>query len=132
MIRAVIFDFNGVLVDDESVHFDLFREVLAEEGVTLTPEMYHERYLGYDDWQCLEEALKDAGRSPSSSRSGPVRRKPLRSVMTPLSAAHAVRGWPPMQTNSARAGSRSVAPSAVVAVTDSRRSPPWTCSSGVK
>ena len=33
MIRAVIFDFNGVLVDDESVHFELFREVLAEEGV---------------------------------------------------------------------------------------------------
>ena len=24
-IRAVIFDFNGVLVDDESVHFSLFQ-----------------------------------------------------------------------------------------------------------
>ena len=35
-INAVIFDFNGVLVDDESVHFALFREVLAKEGVTLT------------------------------------------------------------------------------------------------
>ena len=33
MIRAVIFDFNGVLVDDESVHFSLFREVLAQEGI---------------------------------------------------------------------------------------------------
>ena len=32
MIRAVIFDFNGVLVDDEPVHFDLFREVLGQEG----------------------------------------------------------------------------------------------------
>ena len=28
-ISAVIFDFNGVLVDDESVHFALFREVLG-------------------------------------------------------------------------------------------------------
>lgn len=65
MIRAVIFDFNGVLVDDESVHFDLFREVLAEEGVTLTPAMYHEKYLGYDDWRCLEEVMKDSGRAPS-------------------------------------------------------------------
>ena len=36
MIRAVIFDFNGVLVDDESLHFELFREVLAEAGVDLT------------------------------------------------------------------------------------------------
>ncbi len=32
MIRAVIFDFNGVLVDDEMVHFALFRDVLAEKG----------------------------------------------------------------------------------------------------
>src|SRR3954464_2569446 len=65
MIRAVIFDFNGVLVDDESVHFDLFREVLAEEGVELTEDQYHERYLGYDDRQCLETALVDRGRSPT-------------------------------------------------------------------
>ncbi len=66
MIRAVIFDFNGVLLDDESVHFDLFREVLAEQGVDLTDRMYHERYLGYDDRQCLDTALRDAGRSPST------------------------------------------------------------------
>ena len=32
-INAVIFDFNGVLVDDESVHFALFSEILAKEGV---------------------------------------------------------------------------------------------------
>src|SRR5438132_1158482 len=35
MIQAVIFDFNGVLVDDEHVHFELFREVLGQEGVAL-------------------------------------------------------------------------------------------------
>ncbi len=67
MIRAVIFDFNGVLVDDESVHFDLFREVLAEEGVDLTERMYHEKYLGYDDRKCFEQVLLDAGRRPEPS-----------------------------------------------------------------
>lgn len=66
MIRAVIFDFNGVLIDDEHVHFELFRDVLAERGVTLTAEMYHEDYLGYDDRRCLAEALKDAGQDHSS------------------------------------------------------------------
>lgn len=65
MIRAVIFDFNGVLVDDESLHFDLFREVLAEEGVELTEQQYHERYLGYDDRQCFETVLIDRGRTPT-------------------------------------------------------------------
>ena len=47
MIQAVIFDFNGVLVDDEVVHFELFREVLAQERVVITDRDYHERYLGY-------------------------------------------------------------------------------------
>ena len=63
MIRAVIFDFNGVLVDDESVHFELFREVLAQEGVAITERDYHERYLGYDDRGCFAAALGDAGQA---------------------------------------------------------------------
>jgi len=61
-IGAVIFDFNGVLVDDEAVHFALFREVLAQEGVVITEFDYHDRYLGYDDRGCFEAALADAGK----------------------------------------------------------------------
>ncbi|MHC5542241.1 HAD family hydrolase, partial [Singulisphaera rosea] len=68
MIRAVIFDFNGVLLDDEHVHFSLFREVLAPEGVELTHDLYHDKYLGYDDRGCLETALLDAGKDASPSR----------------------------------------------------------------
>jgi beta-phosphoglucomutase-like phosphatase (HAD superfamily) len=67
-IGAVIFDFNGVLVDDESVHFALFREVLAQEGVTITERDYHERYLGYDDRGCFDTALKDAGQRADRAR----------------------------------------------------------------
>jgi beta-phosphoglucomutase len=62
-IGAVIFDFNGVLVDDEAIHFALFREVLAQEGVVITERDYHERYLGYDDRGCFQAALVDAGQS---------------------------------------------------------------------
>jgi beta-phosphoglucomutase len=61
MIKALIFDFNGVLVDDEAVHFELFREVLEREGVVITERDYHERYLGYDDRGCFAAALGDAG-----------------------------------------------------------------------
>lgn len=67
-IRAVIFDFNGVLVDDESVHFALFREVLAQEGVAITDRDYHERYLGYDDRGCFDAALRDAGQEADRAR----------------------------------------------------------------
>jgi beta-phosphoglucomutase-like phosphatase (HAD superfamily) len=67
-ISAVIFDFNGVLVDDESVHCALFQEVLAQEGVTITERDYHERYMGYDDRGCFDAALKDAGQTADRAR----------------------------------------------------------------
>ncbi len=41
MLRAFIFDFNGVIVDDEPIHFELFKRVLAEEGIELTEEDYY-------------------------------------------------------------------------------------------
>ena len=59
--RALIFDFNGVLVDDEPVHFELFREVLAGEGIALSERDYHERYLGYDDRGCFDRILIPEG-----------------------------------------------------------------------
>jgi HAD superfamily hydrolase (TIGR01509 family) len=49
MLRAVIFDFNGIIVDDEPIHFKLFQRVLGEEGIALTEEDYYARYLGFDD-----------------------------------------------------------------------------------
>jgi beta-phosphoglucomutase len=61
MIRAVCFDFNGVLVDDENVHFELLRDILAEDGIILTEREYHDLYLGYDDRGCFEVALASAG-----------------------------------------------------------------------
>jgi beta-phosphoglucomutase len=67
-IGAVIFDFNGVLVDDEAIHFALFREVLAQEEVVITERDYHERYLGYDDRGCFQAALVDAGQSADRAR----------------------------------------------------------------
>jgi beta-phosphoglucomutase len=68
MIRALIFDFNGVLLDDESLHFEMFREQLAGEGVTITIEDYHDRYLGLDDRACFETALTDAGQTATPHR----------------------------------------------------------------
>ena len=49
MLHAIVFDFDGVLADSEPLHFEVFRQVLAEIGITLTPEAYYEKYLGYDD-----------------------------------------------------------------------------------
>jgi HAD superfamily hydrolase (TIGR01509 family) len=56
-MRAVLFDFNGLLVDDEPIHFRLFQKVLAEEGIEMSREEYYENYLGFDDEGCFSAVL---------------------------------------------------------------------------
>ena len=63
MLRAVIFDFNGIIVDDEPIHFELFQRVLGEEGITLSEEVYYDRYLGFDDRGAFIAAFHDAAKS---------------------------------------------------------------------
>ncbi|MBA5870026.1 MAG: HAD-IA family hydrolase [Nitrospira sp. CR2.1] len=67
MIHAVLFDFDGVLFDTEPLHFDMFRQVLRMEGISLAPDAYYARYVGLTDPACFRAALADYGRSPVSS-----------------------------------------------------------------
>lgn len=67
MLRALLFDFNGVLVDDEPVHLLMFRKVLQEEGLSLSDEDYYGHYLGLDDRGCFTAVLALAGRATTPS-----------------------------------------------------------------
>lgn len=49
MLKAVIFDFDGVIANTEPVHLRAFQRALAGEGVELTEEDYYANYLAYDD-----------------------------------------------------------------------------------
>ena len=53
-LRAIVFDFDGVIANSEPLHFRGFRDVAAEEGVTLTEPDYYARYLGFDDVGAFE------------------------------------------------------------------------------
>jgi beta-phosphoglucomutase len=46
---AVVFDFDGILVNSEPLHFQAFREVLAAEHIELTEEEYFRELIGFDD-----------------------------------------------------------------------------------
>jgi HAD superfamily hydrolase (TIGR01509 family) len=62
MLRALIFDFNGIIIDDEPIHFELFQRVLAEQGIGLTEQDYYARYLGFDDRGAFAAAYREHAR----------------------------------------------------------------------
>lgn len=59
-IRAIIFDFNGVIADDETPHFLMFQQALREEGLSLTREEYYGTFLGMDERNCLAALIQRA------------------------------------------------------------------------
>jgi len=68
MLRAVIFDFNGIIVDDEPIHFRLFQRVLGEEGIPLNQRDYYARYLGLDDRGAFIAGYRDHGRELTENK----------------------------------------------------------------
>jgi len=62
MIRAIFFDFNGVIINDERVHLKAYREILAGVGVDLTDEDYFAS-LGMDDVAFVRAAYMRANKS---------------------------------------------------------------------
>src|SRR5215213_3765978 len=48
MIRAIFFDFNGVIIDDESIQMKAYEEVLRGHEIAVTEELYFGA-LGMDD-----------------------------------------------------------------------------------
>lgn len=61
MLRAIIFDFNGIIVDDEPLHFRSMRDAVAPLGVSISMEEYWTRYLPLDNKDCLRAICKDYG-----------------------------------------------------------------------
>ncbi|MHC4456665.1 MAG: HAD family hydrolase [Planctomycetota bacterium] len=53
MLRAVIFDFDGVITDSEMLHLRSFNKVLASYGIEITTEDYYSEYLGLTDTDCF-------------------------------------------------------------------------------
>ncbi len=60
MFEALIFDFDGVVIDSEPIHMAGFAEVMrAECSVEITAEMYYQRYLAYADADAFAAMNRD-------------------------------------------------------------------------
>jgi len=62
MIKAILFDFNGVIIDDEPVQMKAFQEVLAQYEISLSEVQYYSA-LGMDDRMFLRTAFERAGKN---------------------------------------------------------------------
>jgi beta-phosphoglucomutase len=58
----LLLDYNGVIVNDEPLHFAALRDVLAVERIALGEGDYYADYLGFNDSECLREAFRRADR----------------------------------------------------------------------
>jgi beta-phosphoglucomutase len=76
MIRALIFDFNGVLADDDPIHMEAFRQVASEEGLSFTDDEYLDKYLPLNDRDCFTMLFRESARSlPQARLDELIRRK---------------------------------------------------------
>lgn len=62
MIQAIFFDFNGVIIDDERLQMEAYREVLREHSIELTEADYFGA-LGMDDKTFVRAAFARADKA---------------------------------------------------------------------
>ncbi|HVF92412.1 MAG TPA: HAD family phosphatase [Blastocatellia bacterium] len=65
MLRAIIFDCDGVIADTEPLHLAAFQRVLEEEGLSLSREEYYARFLALDDRGSFTRVYEENGRALS-------------------------------------------------------------------
>ena len=59
MLKAVVFDFDGVITDSEVLHFRAFNKILAQFGAQITTHDYYKKYLGLSDRDCYKTLVAE-------------------------------------------------------------------------
>jgi len=67
MIEAVIFDFDGIIVDSERLHWAAFNKVLEPLGKTISWAEYIQTYIGFDDRDAFRHAVSELHNPPRPS-----------------------------------------------------------------
>ncbi len=67
MIKAILMDFNGVIINDEPLQMQTYQEILKDENINLTEEDYYSS-LGMDDKTFIEAAYRRAEKDFTDNR----------------------------------------------------------------
>lgn len=63
MIQALVFDFDGVIVDSEPLHYQAILRIASRWDYVFSYSHYLERYLGFDDREVFLALLHDSGKA---------------------------------------------------------------------
>lgn len=64
---SVIFDFDGVIVDTEPLHYEAFQKILQPQNLGFSWDEYTQKYMGFDDRDAFREAFKQKSKPLSTS-----------------------------------------------------------------
>lgn len=67
MIKAILMDFNGVIINDEPVQMQAYREILKGDGIDLTDADYFAS-LGMDDRTFVAAAFERVGKTADEAK----------------------------------------------------------------
>lgn len=74
-LKAFVFDFNGVIVNDEPLHCRAFQEVLRAEGLEMSAEEYFESFMPFDDYNFFVHFLGARGIRAEESTIRPLMKR---------------------------------------------------------
>lgn len=66
-LKAVLFDFNGVIINDERIHAKLIEELLIAENLRPKRDEFRQICLGRSDRACISDLLASRGRVVSEA-----------------------------------------------------------------
>jgi HAD superfamily hydrolase (TIGR01509 family) len=68
MLKAIVFDFDGVLVDSEPLHFQAFAQVARTIGFHFDYQRYLADFVGFDDRDSFRHMLTELGKPADEQR----------------------------------------------------------------
>ncbi len=107
--RGILFDFNGVIVNDEPQHCEALIATLATYDYALDRAGYYRDYLGFDDRECFRFSFAKMGRPLTAALlHEAIERKAERYEAAIRASMELVPGAAPLIQQAAQAGIRMV------------------------